>query len=96
MPSPMFPPICPKCSSSSQVWGNQITGLLTCHRYGCEPQPSLQEARKPRIRRMGGKWHVVGESKLGSPMKHNRLATEFCAMLNNTAVEYPRKEHYAL
>lgn len=26
---------CPKCKSSSQVWINQITGKLTCHRVGC-------------------------------------------------------------
>jgi hypothetical protein len=26
---------CPKCHSPSQVWVNQITGKLTCHRAGC-------------------------------------------------------------
>jgi hypothetical protein len=28
--------ICPKCGSDSQVWKNQNTGKLTCHRFGCE------------------------------------------------------------
>lgn len=26
---------CPKCGDNRQVWINQITGLLTCHRAGC-------------------------------------------------------------
>jgi hypothetical protein len=28
-------PACPGCGSSSQVWRNQITGALTCHRLSC-------------------------------------------------------------
>ena len=28
-------PTCPGCGSNSQVWRNQITGALTCHRLGC-------------------------------------------------------------
>ena len=28
--------ICPKCLSESQVWRNQITKKLTCHRIGCD------------------------------------------------------------
>lgn len=28
-------PICPNCKSNAQVWSNQITGRLTCHRLGC-------------------------------------------------------------
>lgn len=27
--------ICPNCGSESQVWINQITKRLTCHRWGC-------------------------------------------------------------
>lgn len=26
---------CPRCGSSAQVWPNQLTGKLTCHRAGC-------------------------------------------------------------
>ena len=26
---------CPKCDSNTQVWFNQITKKLTCHRWGC-------------------------------------------------------------
>ena len=26
---------CPKCGSEKQVWRNQITNKITCHRYGC-------------------------------------------------------------
>jgi len=26
---------CPRCGSASQVWTNQITGVLMCHRLGC-------------------------------------------------------------
>ena len=28
-------PNCPNCGNNRQVWVNQITGVLTCHRYGC-------------------------------------------------------------
>ncbi|MCK9435211.1 MAG: hypothetical protein M0R32_10450 [Candidatus Cloacimonetes bacterium] len=28
-------PICQKCGSNSQVWINQDSGELTCHRLGC-------------------------------------------------------------
>jgi len=27
--------VCPKCDNNRQVWKNQITGKLTCHRAGC-------------------------------------------------------------
>ena len=27
--------ICPNCRSYTQVWVNQLTNKLTCHRYGC-------------------------------------------------------------
>ena len=30
------PPACPKCGNNRQVWVNQLTGVLTCHRYGCQ------------------------------------------------------------
>lgn len=28
-------PNCPKCKNNRQVWINQITGKLTCHRAWC-------------------------------------------------------------
>lgn len=28
-------PDCPKCGNNRQVWKNQITGKLTCHRAFC-------------------------------------------------------------
>jgi hypothetical protein len=28
-------PVCPRCENNRQVWKNQITGNLTCHRVGC-------------------------------------------------------------
>ena len=33
---PASHPPCPKCNSASQVWENQITHKVTCHRVGCE------------------------------------------------------------
>ncbi len=38
-------PDCPRCGNNRQVWVNQISGLLTCHRMFCHtviPQESLQ------------------------------------------------------
>jgi len=29
------PPECPWCGNNRQVWENQITGKMTCHRAGC-------------------------------------------------------------
>jgi hypothetical protein len=31
-------PICPKCGNNRQVWKNQITGKLTCHRAYCDTE----------------------------------------------------------
>ncbi len=28
-------PACPKCGNNRQVWKNQLSGELTCHRVGC-------------------------------------------------------------
>lgn len=33
---------CPRCGNGDQVWVNQITGILTCHRAGC--QTEIKEA----------------------------------------------------
>jgi hypothetical protein len=35
-PSPSSNPICPRCNNNRQVWVNQITKVMTCHRVGCE------------------------------------------------------------
>lgn len=29
-------PDCPRCGNNRQVWRNQITGLVTCHRAFCD------------------------------------------------------------
>lgn len=29
-------PECPKCGNNRQVWRNQISGLITCHRAHCD------------------------------------------------------------
>lgn len=29
-------PACPKCGNNRQVWRNQLTGLITCHRAFCD------------------------------------------------------------
>ena len=29
-------PPCPKCGNNRQVWRNQISGLITCHRAYCD------------------------------------------------------------
>ena len=29
-------PICPRCGNNRQVWKNQISGKMTCHRLGCQ------------------------------------------------------------
>lgn len=31
-------PNCPKCGNNRQVWANQITKVLTCHRAHCDTQ----------------------------------------------------------
>jgi anaerobic ribonucleoside-triphosphate reductase len=31
-------PICPKCGNNRQVWVNQITGVITCHRAYCDTE----------------------------------------------------------
>jgi hypothetical protein len=31
-------PPCPKCGDNRQVWDNQITGRLTCHRAHCHTE----------------------------------------------------------
>ena len=30
--------VCPKCGNNRQVWTNQVTGRLTCHRAGCHAE----------------------------------------------------------
>jgi len=38
------PPNCPHCNSNTQVWVNQLSGKLTCHRIGCHveiPKPII-------------------------------------------------------
>lgn len=30
------PPVCPNCGNNRQVWVNQLTGLMTCHRIWCQ------------------------------------------------------------
>lgn len=35
-------PECPKCGSAAQVWENQITHRLTCHRVGCHENGGLE------------------------------------------------------
>jgi hypothetical protein len=37
--APLTPrPPCPRCGNNRQVWRNQITGRLTCHRSGCQTE----------------------------------------------------------
>lgn len=39
-------PPCPHCGNNRQVWRNQLTGLLTCHRAFCHtelPEPPEQD-----------------------------------------------------
>jgi hypothetical protein len=33
-------PVCHQCGSNTQVWVNQITNKLTCHRLGCQVEVS--------------------------------------------------------
>ena len=35
--------VCPRCGSSAQVWPNQLTGKLTCHRVGCHLELPLND-----------------------------------------------------
>ena len=35
-------PACPKCGDNRQVWANQITGLLTCHRAHCHTVVTME------------------------------------------------------
>jgi len=39
-------PICPRCKSNNQVWKNQITDEIMCHRVGCKNQiiPQFNDA----------------------------------------------------
>jgi len=34
---PNAPP-CPRCGNNRQVWVNQITGKITCHRVNCHTE----------------------------------------------------------
>lgn len=36
--TPPAPPNCPQCGNARQVWRNQITGRLTCHRAFCDTE----------------------------------------------------------
>lgn len=89
-------PTCPHCGSNSQVWINQITRKLRCHRVSCESQPDLAVSRKPRIKLSYGVWIVVGASKWDAPIQHVRAALEFCDKLNKQYTIAKAKEHYAL
>ena len=42
---------CPRCKSSAQVWPNQSTGKLTCHRVGChiELYPNKELGQSERM-----------------------------------------------
>jgi hypothetical protein len=31
-------PDCPRCGNNRQVWVNQLTGVMTCHRAGCHTE----------------------------------------------------------
>ncbi len=42
----IFPP-CPICGNNRQVWVNQLSGLITCHRAGCN-QPIEKPIEKPK------------------------------------------------
>jgi hypothetical protein len=54
-------PVCPQCLTSSQVWVNQITGKLTCHRVGChiaiekEKNNATNASRVRPVQNPGGK-----------------------------------------
>ena len=44
-PEPM--PACPNCGSNNQVWPNQITGQLTCHRAHCHTEVAPKQTKDP-------------------------------------------------
>ena len=38
-------PKCPKCGTGNQVWTNQVSGKLRCHRVGCEADLPPKDGR---------------------------------------------------
>lgn len=62
-------PACPKCGNNRQVWRNQITGLITCHRAYCHTVLERSEgtASAQRIN------HTSGQSLTGDPLLLHRI-----------------------
>lgn len=38
----MTTPACPKCGDARQIWANQLTGRLTCHRIHCHTEIEMK------------------------------------------------------
>lgn len=85
-------PACPNCGSNSQVWYNQITGLIKCHRLSCEDKPSFTPVSKPHIRLNNGRWKVSSLVLDDAAAK----AILFANKLNTQRIAQKTKEHYAL
>jgi transcription elongation factor Elf1 len=41
-------PDCPICGNNRQVWINQLTGVMTCHRAGCHTEIRLPNEKDER------------------------------------------------
>ena len=56
-------PNCPRCGTNRQVWKNQLTGKLTCHRWGCHIEIEPLSVRE-QLRELGGQEMVRKPLKL--------------------------------
>lgn len=61
-PQPDALAVCPKCESGSQVWVNQITRKVTCHRVGCHNNGGLEVETH-----CGPHYVIVGYNEAGQP-----------------------------
>lgn len=75
-------PACPKCGNNRQVWRNQITGLITCHRAYCHTVLERSEgtASAQRI-------NSQPESLTGDPLLLHRIDGQ--QLTDNRAVQVP-------
>lgn len=65
-------PACTKCGNNRQVWVNQITGRLTCHRAFCHTD---MESFIQGVVRAGAKRQGIKYSNGFDPEKQNREMT---------------------
>lgn len=49
-------PDCPRCGNNRQVWRNQLTGVMTCHRAFCDTvldEPAVNQSKVADFKHSG-------------------------------------------